>query len=42
MNIHEFQAKQVLQKYGVPVPRGIVCSTPDEVEKAAGELGTPV
>jgi succinyl-CoA synthetase beta subunit len=42
MNIHEYQAKQVLQKYGVPVPRGIVCSTADEVEKAAAELGTPV
>ncbi|MFU8856104.1 MAG: ADP-forming succinate--CoA ligase subunit beta [Deferrisomatales bacterium] len=42
MNIHEYQAKQVLQKYGVPVPRGIVCSTADEAEAAAKDLGTPV
>ncbi|MDW7710919.1 MAG: ADP-forming succinate--CoA ligase subunit beta [Deferrisomatales bacterium] len=42
MNIHEYQAKQVLQKYGVPVPRGVVCSTADEAEAAAKDLGTPV
>jgi len=42
MNIHEYQAKQVLQKYGVAVPRGIVATTPDEAEKAAADLGTPV
>jgi len=42
MNIHEYQAKQVLQKYGVVVPRGIVATTPEEAEKAASELGTPV
>ena len=42
MNIHEYQAKQVLQQYGVAVPRGIVCSTADEAEKAAVDLGTPV
>jgi succinyl-CoA synthetase beta subunit len=42
MNIHEYQAKQVLRKYGVAVPRGIVATTPAEAEKAAVELGTPV
>jgi succinyl-CoA synthetase beta subunit len=42
MNIHEYQAKEVLQRYGVAVPRGIVASTADEAEAAARELGTPV
>ncbi len=39
MNIHEYQAKQIFQKYGVPTPRGIVANTPDEAVKAAQELG---
>ena len=42
MKIHEYQAKAVLAKYGVPVPRGIPVETPEEAEKAARELGTPV
>jgi succinyl-CoA synthetase beta subunit len=42
MNIHEYQAKQVLGAYGVPVPRGHVAFTPDEAVKAAEELGGPV
>jgi len=36
VNIHEFQAKQLLGKFGVAVPAGVVCSTPEEV-RAAGE-----
>ena len=39
MNIHEYQAKQVLKGYGVIVPRGQVAFTPDEAVKAANELG---
>lgn len=39
MNIHEYQAKAVLSKYGVPVPRGHVAYTAKEAEKAAQELG---
>lgn len=39
MNIHEYQAKTILSKYGVNVPRGGVAFTPDEAEKAAQELG---
>jgi succinyl-CoA synthetase beta subunit len=39
MNIHEFQAKQVLRRYGVPVLEGKVASTPDEAAEAARELG---
>ena len=42
MNIHEYQAKQVLSEFGVPVPRGAVAFTPDEAVKVAEELGGPV
>jgi succinyl-CoA synthetase beta subunit len=39
MNIHEYQAKEVLKGYGVVVPRGHIAFTPDEAVKAAEELG---
>jgi succinyl-CoA synthetase beta subunit len=39
MNIHEYQAKELLQKFGVATPRGKVASTPDEVEVIAREIG---
>jgi len=39
VNIHEYQAKQIFAKYGVPTPRGIVANTPDEAVKNAQELG---
>ena len=39
MNIHEFQAKEILKRFGVAVPRGIVASTPEEAKAAAIELG---
>ncbi|MBO6781933.1 MAG: ADP-forming succinate--CoA ligase subunit beta [Alphaproteobacteria bacterium] len=39
MNIHEYQAKSLLAKYGVAVPRGGVAYTPDEAVKAAKDLG---
>ncbi|MBX6392476.1 MAG: ADP-forming succinate--CoA ligase subunit beta [Burkholderiales bacterium] len=39
MKIHEYQAKEVLRKYGVPTPRGIPCFSVDEAVKAAQELG---
>jgi succinyl-CoA synthetase beta subunit len=42
MKIHEYQAKEILKRYGVPVPRGILVTTPEEAEKAAAALGTPV
>lgn len=42
MNIHEYQAKAVLAKYGVPVPKGKPAFTVDEAVKAAEELGGPV
>jgi succinyl-CoA synthetase beta subunit len=42
MNIHEYQAKSVLAKYGVPVPNGKPAFSVDEAVKAAEELGGPV
>jgi succinyl-CoA synthetase beta subunit len=42
MKIHEYQGKELLKKYDVPVPRGIVARTPEEAEQAARELGTDV
>ena len=39
MNIHEYQAKGLLAKFGVAVPRGSVAYTADEASKAAAELG---
>jgi succinyl-CoA synthetase beta subunit len=39
MKIHEYQAKSILAKYGVPVPRGRMASTVDEAVEIARELG---
>jgi succinyl-CoA synthetase beta subunit len=40
MNIHEYQAKELLQKFGVATPPGKAASTPEEAEQIARELGT--
>ena len=40
MNIHEYQAKELLQRFGVATPAGTAVRTPDEAEQAARELGT--
>jgi len=42
MKIHEYQAKQILAKYGVTIPRGKVAFTVDEAVSAAEELGTEI
>jgi succinyl-CoA synthetase beta subunit len=42
MKIHEYQAKQILAKYGVTVPRGVPCFSVDEAVAAAKHLGGPV
>src|SRR3989304_500417 len=42
MNIHEYQAKAILAKYGVAVPKGKVADIPLEAEVIAMEFGTPV
>ena len=42
MNIHEYQAKQVFAKYGVPTPKGIMVESVDAAVEAAKELGGPI
>ncbi|WP_226566424.1 ADP-forming succinate--CoA ligase subunit beta [Bacillus stratosphericus] len=42
MNIHEYQGKEILRKYGVSVPNGKVAFTSDEAVKASEELGSSV
>jgi succinyl-CoA synthetase beta subunit len=42
MNIHEYQAREILLRHGVPVPDGAVADTPAEVERIAHELGRRV
>lgn len=42
MNIHEYQGKEILRKYGVTVPNGKVAFTVEEAVEAAKELGTQV
>ena len=39
MNVHEYQGKEILRKYGVATPRGIACFSVDEAVKAAETLG---
>ena len=42
MNIHEYQAKELLAKFGVPVPAGYSAMTVDEAARAAGKLPGPL
>jgi succinyl-CoA synthetase beta subunit len=42
VDIHEYQAKELLRRYGVPVPDGFVAWTPDEAAAAAAKLPGPV
>ncbi|HKA20331.1 MAG TPA: ADP-forming succinate--CoA ligase subunit beta [Blastocatellia bacterium] len=42
MKIHEYQGKQLLKKYGVTVPRGVVVNRTEEVASAVEQLGLPV
>jgi len=39
MKVHEYQAKEILRRYGVPTPRGVVVDNPEEARQAAKELG---
>jgi succinyl-CoA synthetase beta subunit len=39
MNIHEYQAKELFTKFGVPTPAGKVAATAEEAQAAAAELG---
>ncbi len=42
MKVHEYQAKEILARYGVAIPRGRLASTPAEARAAAAELGGKV
>ena len=42
MNIHEYQGKEILRKYGLTTPRGVACFSVDEAVKAAETLGGKV
>ncbi|MEM7537904.1 MAG: ADP-forming succinate--CoA ligase subunit beta [Chloroflexota bacterium] len=42
MNLHEYQSKQIFGQYGIPVPEGIVATTPAEAKAAAESLGSAV
>ena len=42
MKVHEYQAKELLARYGVPVPRGRVAASPDEAAAIAADLAGPV
>jgi len=42
MKLFEFEAKNILKKYGIPVPKGDVASNSDEAEAIAREIGKPV
>jgi succinyl-CoA synthetase beta subunit len=42
VKIHEYQAKDILRRYGIPVQPGKVASTPEEAEAIAREFGEPV
>ncbi len=42
MKIHEYQAKDILARYGIPIQPGRVAHTPEEAEAIARELGGPV
>ena len=39
MNIHEYQAKEIISSYGIPIPRGRVALPSDQVERAAKMMG---
>ena len=42
MNIHEYQAKEILRALGVPIPPGEVATTPDEAQAIAARIGKQV
>jgi succinyl-CoA synthetase beta subunit len=41
MKIHEYQARELFEKAGIPVPKGTLCRTAEEVRKAAESIGKP-
>jgi len=39
LNIHEYQAKEILRAFGVPIPRGVLATSPEDAVAAVDELG---
>jgi succinyl-CoA synthetase beta subunit len=42
LNLHEYQSKRVFARFGIPIPKGEVASTPTEAREIAGKLGGKV
>jgi succinyl-CoA synthetase beta subunit len=42
MKIHEYQAKEIFRRFGVPTPRGQMVTSPDQAFEVAKQLATPV
>jgi succinyl-CoA synthetase beta subunit len=42
LKIHEYQARQLFEEKGIPLPQGFLCRTPQEVKEAAFNIGRPV
>ncbi len=42
MNLHEYQAKELLRQHGIPIPPGEIASTPGEARAIAARIGSPV
>ena len=42
MKIHEYQARQLFEDSGIPIPKGSLCKTPEEARDAASKIGKPV
>ncbi len=42
MKLHEYQSKRIFAKYGVPIPKGEIATTPQEVRSIARSMGKPV
>jgi succinyl-CoA synthetase beta subunit len=42
LKIHEYQARELFEKEGIPIPRGALCKSPEEARKTAESIGKPV
>ena len=42
MNLHEYQAKEIFRKFGIPIPPGEVATTPEQAAELARKYGTTV
>ncbi|MGI9536935.1 MAG: ADP-forming succinate--CoA ligase subunit beta [Desulfocapsaceae bacterium] len=42
MKIHEYQAKELFRSYDIPVPSGVLCETPEAIDRAVEQLGLPL